>query len=231
MAAKEAEKNVVMVNIPKMSQRVMTVTLVGDTPLIVHAWSEKAKKEMLGKQQKKAGEGKAVRVPLREFVDALYLLDEHGQRIEETPEEFKSITKDTQKAEVYEMLKKYKFGFPASALKLAMLDTSYQQGLVTKKTTLRGAIHVMGEYLIIDGVPTMREDMVQIGGMSRVADLRYRPEFKQWRTTVTIAYLENATSAEQIVTYLEYSGFCGGLGEWRVSKDGSFGAFHVELNG
>ena len=30
-----------------------TITIVGDTPLIVHAWSEKAKKEMLEKQQKK----------------------------------------------------------------------------------------------------------------------------------------------------------------------------------
>lgn len=36
----------------------MQVTIVGDTPLIVHAWSEKAKRLMLEKQTKAASRGR-----------------------------------------------------------------------------------------------------------------------------------------------------------------------------
>ena len=36
------------------------ITLVGDTPLIVHSWSEKAKKEMLAAQTKQKKDKKAI---------------------------------------------------------------------------------------------------------------------------------------------------------------------------
>ena len=80
---------------------------------------------------------------------------------------------------------------------------------------------------MIEGIPEMREDMVQIGGMSKVADIRYRPEFKQWKTTLTIKYNKSAITPEQIMNLLNYGGFANGVGEWRPSRDGSFGTFHV----
>ena len=53
------------------------ITIVGDTPLIVHAWSEKVKKEMLEKQMKKTKTtGKAIRDPFAEFMNALYWITE-----------------------------------------------------------------------------------------------------------------------------------------------------------
>ena len=48
------------------------VWLVGDTPLIVHAWSEKAKREMLGKQIKAVKQGREVRDPQSDFQSSLY---------------------------------------------------------------------------------------------------------------------------------------------------------------
>ena len=52
------------------------ITIVGDTPLIVHAWSEKAKREMLEAQQKlkKDKKAKEIRLPANEFVSAAYWL-------------------------------------------------------------------------------------------------------------------------------------------------------------
>ena len=102
--------------------------------------------------------------------------------------------------------------------------------MIAKKTTARGAFHILGEFAIIecDGVPEMREDMVQIGGMSKVADIRYRTEFKRWRTKLTIRYNKKAISREQIINLLNYGGFANGVGEWRPSRDGSFGTFHCE---
>lgn len=73
----------------------------------------------------------------------------------------------------------------------------------------------------------MREDMVQIGGMSKVADIRYRGEFPTWRAKLNIRYNASAISPEQILTMLNLGGFANGVGEWRPSRDGSFGTFHV----
>jgi hypothetical protein len=33
---------------------------------------------------------------------------------------------------------------------------------------------------------------------------------------------------EQIMNLLNYGGFANGVGEWRPSRDGSFGTYHVE---
>ena len=41
-------------DIPAIEISTFELTLVGDSPLIVHAWSEKAKKEILDKQMKVA---------------------------------------------------------------------------------------------------------------------------------------------------------------------------------
>ena len=45
------------VNILPVQQELVTVRLVGDSGLIVHAWSEKAKRLMLSKQMKVAKKG------------------------------------------------------------------------------------------------------------------------------------------------------------------------------
>ena len=47
------------IELPRLRIQHVTLTLVGDTPLIVHKWSEKRRKEMLDKQMKKAKAAKA----------------------------------------------------------------------------------------------------------------------------------------------------------------------------
>lgn len=229
---KAAETETVMkVELPQIDLGVFTVNIVGDSPLIVHKWSHKAKEEMLGKQMKKASKGKDAKVPAKDFVDSLYWLNEDGTLLEtpqEIPEELENITNDTPLEEIAKVIKKGRFGFPACAFKASAIDAGYQQGVIAKKTTARGAFHIIGEYAVIEGVPEMREDMVQIGGMSKVADIRYRPMFKEWKTTLTIKYNKKAITPEQIMNLMNYGGFANGVGEWRPSKDGSFGTFHVE---
>lgn len=230
MAAKKNEDVVMKVELPKIDLGVFTVQIIGDSPLIVHKWSHKAKEEMLGKQMKKASKGKEAKVPVKDFVDSLYWLDEAGNLLDtpqEIPEELETITNDTPYEEVEAVIRKGRFGFPTCAFKASAIDAGYQQGVIAKKTTARGAFHILGEFAVIDGIPEMREDMVQIGGMSKVADIRYRPEFKQWKTTLTIKYNKSAITPEQIMNLLNYGGFANGVGEWRPSRDGSFGTFHV----
>lgn len=56
----------------------MQVTLIGDSPLICHAWSTKAKREMLDKQMKKAKQAKEAKDPESDFKESLYLHPEGG---------------------------------------------------------------------------------------------------------------------------------------------------------
>lgn len=56
-------KENVGIELPALQIGMMDVTLIGDSPLIVHAWSHKSKLEMLGKQMKKAKGAKEVKDP------------------------------------------------------------------------------------------------------------------------------------------------------------------------
>lgn len=183
------------VTLPRLNIQILRITLVGDSPLICHKWSEKAKKEMRDKQQKKAKSAREAKNPEQDFKDSLYEHPDGG------------------------------YGFPVVAFKAAAVDAcSHVEGVT--KVEARGAFHVPGELVRIEGKPTMREDMVRVG--MGTADLRYRGEFKQWRTELTIRYNANVLSAEQIVNLFNTAGFAIGVGEWRPQKDGSYGMFHVE---
>lgn len=211
MAAKKNEvtEQAIAFELPKIDIKYLSVQIIGDSPLIVHKWSEKAKKEMLDKQMKKASAGKQAKDPWMDYCESMYWLD----GMPENPTE-----KD---------IKKARFGFPSVAFKACAIDAAYQQGAISKKTTARGAFHLVDELVEIIGTPQMREDMVQVGGMSKVADIRYRGEFPEWKAVLNIRYNAGAISPEQILNMLNIGGFSNGVGEWRPSRDGSFGTFHV----
>ena len=224
---KKAEESKAVITLPGIDIAFFTVSIVGDSPLIVHNWSHKAKQEMLDKQMKKATNGKEAKNPVMDYLDSLYWLDENGNEIKK-PEELEKANLDTPQEVIWEYISNARFGFKSCAFKACAIDAGYQQGVIAKKTTARGAFHIMGEFAVIEGLPNMREDMVQVGGMSKVADIRYRAEFPAWRTKLTIRYNKKAISPEQIINLLNYGGFANGVGEWRPSRDGSFGTFHCE---
>lgn len=202
------KNDVTTVSIPAMDIREFDLRIVGDTPLISHAWDEKAKLMMLNKQMKKATTGREARDPFKEFTTSLYWLTKKPEN--PTMEDVQTAT----------------FGFPVIAFKAAAVDGGYQSGALDKKTTARGAFQIVGDMAVIEGTPEMREDMVRIG--MGTADLRYRGEFKTWATTLHIRYNARAMSIEQIINLFNIGGFACGVGEWRPSKDGAFGTFHVE---
>lgn len=68
-AAKMAQERI---EIPRIEVEVFEITLTGDSPLIMHRWSEKAKKEMLDKQMEVAKKGKDAKDPERDFKESIY---------------------------------------------------------------------------------------------------------------------------------------------------------------
>lgn len=116
------------------------------------------------------------------------------------------------------------YGFPSIGVKAAAVSAA--RWADAKMTELRGAFHIPGELVKINGEPRPREDMVRVG--MGTADIRYRGEFPEWSTDIAVIANARAISVEQIVNLFNIAGFGVGIGEWRPEKDGQFGRFHVE---
>lgn len=229
MAKKAEEKTVIKINPIKLQKA--RITIVGDTPLIVHSWSEKAKKEMLAAQQKvaKAKKAKEIRDPFAEFMDAAYWITPEPE--EKTPEAFE-----------HAIASGAKFGFKVIPFKLAAISACYRAGITKNRVDMMcsffvnavdGVCHATGEELAVirsDRPPILREDMVRIGGISKTADLRYRPSFVNWKTDLEVTLIDTGVfDMRSIIEAINLGGYMNGVGEWRMEKAGDFGRFHVEL--
>lgn len=207
--AKKKEQSEQRVVIRPLNKKVMEVTIAGDTDYKSHAWSEKAKKQMLDKQMKKAKQGKTAKDPEQDYRDSLYWLDKRGNRIP-----VRNI----------DPAKHGMFGIRTISFKAAAVRAATDVGL--KMTDTRRAFHILGEFVPIEyGELKMDESMVIIG--NGVADLRYRGVFVDWSCKLRIQYNADLFSTEQIVNLLNTAGFGVGVGEHRVERNGSNGMFHV----
>lgn len=183
-----------VINRPNIEK--MTVTIIGTSPLIMHKFSEKAKKQMLDKQMKKAPKKNATRDPQQEFKDSIYRNS------------------------------KGKVSFPAIALKQAIVSAARSvDGLpmtvLRASIFVRGdesdLIEVKHKEL------RMREDTVKIG--QGTTDLRFRGEVTGWTMDLPIEFNSDVVSAEQVLNLLQIAGFSNGLGEWRPERNGNYGTF------
>lgn len=205
-----AETKNVGFELPSLKIGVMEITLVGDSPLIVHAWSQKAKLEMLGKQMKTARGAKEAKDPVADFEASMYRLADGG------------------------------YGFPSVGFKSAAVTAGTSVAGLTKVAArqafhvLGEDVDVVGAFdgsrsrlnlARIHGIPQMREDLVRVG--MGTADLRYRAEFTDWRARIVVRFNSNVLSEAQILNLLNTAGFAVGIGEWRPERDGSNGMFHV----
>lgn len=191
-----------VISIPPLNIQTARLTVVGDSPLVVHRWSQKAKEQMLGKQMKKALPGKAAKDPQEDYEQSLYKLPGGG------------------------------YGFPAIAFKSAAVTACTQVAGLTKVLArgafhVRGIPTEEGEMVRIEGTPHMREDMVRIA--MGTADIRFRGEFTEWSAVLEVKYNASVISPAQIVNLFHHAGFAVGVGEWRPEKDGAFGMFSVAL--
>ena len=196
-----------------------TIRIKGDTPLIMHRWSEKAKRMILDKQTK-ATKSKArdAKNPVGDFIESLYWIE--GEPAEHTEEAFEAAVTGGAR-----------WGFPVTAIKQATISAAYRNGLTKDMVSLRGAFFIDGEgpdlLAEVKGcVPRMREDMVRVG--MGAADIRFRGEFEDWYMDLNLRYNKNGVyTLEQIINLINVGGFSCGIGEWRPEKDGQNGMYSV----
>ena len=216
MATKKA--NTEVIEIRPIEIKKVTIRIVGDTPLIMHAWSEKAKRMMLEAQMGVAkGKKKEAKNPVDDFIRSMYWLTPMPE--DGTVESFEEAIANGAR-----------FGFPVTAFKQAAISAAYRMGWAKDKMSMRGAFFIdsdeNGMIEIHSDTPEMREDMVKVG--MGTADIRYRGEFKNWYADLTISYNANGQySLENIVNIINAGGYVCGVGEWRPERDGQNGMFHV----
>ena len=243
MATKTNEPKVYEIKAPQFE--VARVKIVGDTPLIVHAWDAKAKREILEKEVfGKSVKKREAKDPIRDFAASLYWL---------TP------MPDELNAESISMAFENgaRFGFPTTAIKQCAINAAYRLGWAKDKASLRPAFQIIADahgYYggdleidhdggkiniipntfkpydmceIISDPPVMREDMVKVANSS--ADIRYRGEFQNWSMILNVQYNKNGQySLKDILNIINAGGYACGIGEWRTERDGVNGQFHIE---
>lgn len=180
------------------------VTIKGrlGSPLVIHAFSEKAKKEIRDKQQKKVKKAKEERKPEEEFLAARYV-DENGREC-----------------------------LPITAIKKSLISAAsafddltkvgLRQALFVDSLDVPGAS--LCPILALDGshlVGVMREDAVTIGINTR--GLTYRPEYKGWMARLRIEYNPRLVSREQLFALIDQAGWGVGICEGRPEKSSALG--------
>lgn len=188
----------------RINRETAVIEIHGTAPLIVHAWSEKARRMMLDSQMGKKAP-KIKKNPEADFNESRYLFaDGSGD------------------------------GFPIMAFKAATVKGGGRVfGKAVKMTELRQNFTFLADGFGIDGAqlarligppPVMREDMVRVG--MGTADIRYRAEYRDWSAVLRIQFVPNLIDLGSVVALVDAGG-TNGIGEWRPEKNGSFGTYEV----
>ena len=202
-AAAKAQEAVV---ITKVGTERLHIPIRGTMPLIVHRWSEKAKRELLESQQSKK-RTKEPRDPDAEYDASLYRMQ----------------TEDGSEA----------FGFPSLAFKSSIVETFRFFDKSVTKVLLQQSVFVHGivtpadaaPLVRINGTPKMREDVVRIGQSG--TQNRFRGEFTEWSATLDVTFVTAALSRETLLSLVDAGGQFVGIGEWRPEKSGESGTFCI----
>lgn len=121
------------IELPQLETQTVHITIVGDSPLIMHKWSDKAKSMMRDKQQKKATKGREAKNPEQEFHDSIHFMPDG------------------------------KPGFPAIGFKAAAVTACTSAGSITKVAARQAFHINGTLVPVLGSKPVMREDMVRVG--------------------------------------------------------------------
>jgi len=186
------------VSISRIAAETLLVPIVGTSPLIVHKFSEKAKREMLDNMQGRKSP-RQPKDPDGEYEAAFYRTKEgYGFPVVA----FKAATVGAARF------------YGKSVSMTALRQFVFFKGQISDKDS-----QALAE---IVGTPHMREDVVRVGMGG--TDLRYRPEFTEWSTELEVTYVTSMLTRESVLSLID----AGGMGVGRPEKKGDFGTYQID---
>jgi hypothetical protein len=193
-----------MISISEVPAETILVPIIGTAPLIVHNWSDKAKRQMLDAQQG--------RRPVRETRDPEADFEASRYRFADGGDGFPIL------------------GFKAATVGAARFFKTVKMTELRQFLFMHGELSADKTQLLarVEGTPTqprMREDMVRVG---MGTDLRYRAEFPEWRSTLKVTYVTSAIDRASVLSLINAGGMGVGVGEWRPEKKGQNGTYAVD---
>lgn len=188
--------------IQKIAAETIRVPIIGTSSLIVHNWSDKAKRQMLDAQQGRKSP-KENRDPQAEYESSLYRT--------ETGYGFPVIA------------------FKAATVGAArFFGKTVRMTELRQFVFMNGVPSADRSQILtpISGEPKMREDMVRVGMGG--TDLRYRAEFLDWSAVLEVTYVTTALSRDSVLSLIDAGGMGVGVGEWRPEKRGQNGTYSID---
>ncbi len=125
---------------------------------------------------------------------------------------------------------KGEFIYPSHKIKNAAIEAAKGKGWWEDMDGKRfkAAVQVVGEYVVINGEPNKRKDIVfDKGRGGKIPTMRYRMELKDWQCDVRVKFNISLISQEQIIAVFNAAGFGIGIGDKTPEQGYSNGMFSV----
>lgn len=211
------------IDIPALEIANAEFTIIGLSPLILHAFSPEARAQMLSKQMSKATVGKEKKDPVAKCLASLYTDNKGRPCFPAGGIKAAAVTAandvDLVKVEMKRAFHVIGTLLPLDAPELAeeeMTDWDRRE-----RERLKDKLHCYGG--------SMHEDMVRLA--TGVCDLSHRPYFPKWKITFQVEYNRRVVTLEQLAGLFNAAGFGVGIGDWRPSApksaSGNFGRFKL----
>jgi hypothetical protein len=198
MAVKKAETEI---QVPKLTQGVARLRIIGTTPLFQNRMANKAKETLLvgGKRKTAADRVKIKHDPVAEFRSSAEILPDGPTAL----------------------------GLRVTAVKGAMCTAALETAGITK-TSAQRLLFMPGDFSALYGTPLLRLDVVRSADINRTPDVRSRAFLPRWGAEIEIRYITPQLSISAVVALLCNAGILVGVGDFRQEKGkGSFGSFRV----
>ena len=195
----------VQTKLKDINRHLVTVRIVGESPVITHKWSEKALLTLRRKHEGVKTKDRSVRDSEAEGEAATYY----------TPNK--------------------KPGILAVAIKAAIVEAAHRDLGIPKTLVMKSLfVYPKGREIVLplesaNGIKLERkicEDPVRVG--QGATDLRYRPYYFNWAVTPMFEIDADWLQVEDLLVLINRAGFGVGIHEWRPEKGGEYGRFRID---
>ena len=204
MATSKAKKDTASssIEIRELATEELAVCILGTTPLIFNAMSEKARHELLmPKGQMKASE-KATNL-------------KHNP-----PEEFRGSVYENFGDDAATRLM-----FPAGGFKKACMTAALEIPGATKASIGR-LMWIPDANINIFGIPEVLMSITRSADMNKTPDVRTRAIVPRWACSFFVQFVTPRLNKNELVNLLSAAGLIVGIGDWRQEKgSGNYGQF------